>query len=129
MFYKIETSDGNISIEKVVVGRIITQTVDSFHGKVLLSNHKGKSRGIVAKIGGIDDINYMDIELGEEGLDIKIYVVIKFGTSIKTVTKLLIQEIKKNIEEYASIKVNSVSIIVAGMVSKQIARRNIEVKG
>lgn len=129
MFYKIETPEGNISIEKAVIGKIITEIIDQFDGKVRLSNHKGKGRGFVAKIGGIDDTNYIEIEMGLHGLEIKIYVVIRFGTSIKMITKNLIEEIKKNIEDYLDMKVNSISIIVAGIASKQVARRNIEIKG
>lgn len=129
LFYKIETSAGNISMEKAVVGKIIWEIIEEFQGKVLLSHYKGKASSLVAKIGGIDDLSYMDIDMGPDGLDLKIYVVIKFGTSIKLVTKTILEKGKQNLEEFTGMKVNGISIVVTGMFSKQIVRRNIEIKG
>ncbi|MBR0596529.1 Asp23/Gls24 family envelope stress response protein [Sinanaerobacter chloroacetimidivorans] len=129
MFYKAETQLGNIGIEKAVIGRIITEAVEEFHGKVVISNYKGKVSGLVAKIGGIDDVNYMEITLGEKGLDIKVFIMIKFGTSISKVTDQLIRNIKNNVEEFTGMEANSIAVVVTGMFSKQIVKRNIEVRG
>jgi uncharacterized alkaline shock family protein YloU len=129
LFYKAETQLGNIGIEKAVIGRIITEAVEEFHGKVVISNYKGKVSGLVAKIGGIDDVNYMEITLGEKGLDIKVFIMIKFGTSISKVTDQLIRNIKNNVEEFTGMEANSIAVVVTGMFSKQIVKRNIEVRG
>ena len=129
LLYTLETESGSISIDKIVIGKIITETVDKFHGKVLISNHKGKVSGFVSKFGGIDEVNNMEINFGKNGLDIRLYIVIRFGTSINMVTEHLIQNIKKDIEEYIAIEANSVAVVVSGMFSKQVVRRNIEVRG
>lgn len=129
MLYKQETENGSISIDKAVIGKIITEIVDKLHGKVLVSNHKGKISGFVSKLGVIDEINNMEINLGKKGLDIKLYIVIRFGTSINMITDHLIQNIKRDIEEYTSIEANSIAVVVTGMFSKQVVRRNIEVRG
>ena len=129
MLYNHETQEGIISIDKHVIGIIILEAVKQFEGKVLLSNHKGKTSGIVPKIGGIDDRSYMDIDIGEKGIDIRFYIVIRFGTSINKVTEVLIGRIKKNTEQITGLEVNSIAVVVTGIVSKQMVRRNIEVKG
>ncbi len=129
MLYKLETEDGSISIDKSVVGRIIINAVEQFKGKVVISNHKGKVSGFVAKIGVTDDISFMDITVGKNGLNIRFYILIRFGTSIHHVTEQLIADIKKNAEEIMGMEVNSIAVVVAGMVSKQTVRRNIEVRG
>jgi len=129
LLYKEETKEGTIYIDKPVVGKIILEAVEQFSGKVLLSNHKGKTSGIVPIIGGIDDRNFMDIEVGEKGIDIRFYIVIRFGTSINKVTEALIERIKKNIELITGLAVESIVVVVTGILSKQMVRRNIEVRG
>lgn len=130
MFYRLETMNGAISIDKEVVGKIIADAVGQFKGKVLISNHKGKVvSGFAARLGVMDDISYMEINLEKGGLDIRFYILIRFGTSINRVTEQLIGTIKKNTEEMMGLEVNSVAVVVTGMVSKQTVRRNIEVRG
>lgn len=130
LFYRLETMNGAISIDKEVVGKIIADAVGQFKGKVLISNHKGKVvSGFAARLGVMDDISYMEINLEKSGLDIRFYILIRFGTSINRVTEQLIETIKKNTEEMTGLEVNSVAVVVTGMVSKQTVRRNIEVRG
>lgn len=130
MFYRLETMNGAISIDKEVIGKIIAEAVGQFKGKVLISNHKGKVvSGFAARLGVMDDISYMEINLEKGGLDIRFYILIRFGTSINRVTEQLIETIKKNTEEMTGLEVNSVAVVVTGMVSKQTVRRNIEVRG
>lgn len=129
MLYKVEAKDGSISIDKNVVGRIIANAVDQFKGKVLISNHRGRVAGFAAKLGVTDDISFMEINPGKNGLDIRFYILIRFGTSINRVTEQLISAVKKNTEEITGLEVNSIAVVVTGMVSKQTARRNIEVRG
>ena len=129
MLYKLETKDGSISIDKAVIGRIIADAVQKFNGKVLISNHRGKVAKFTSKIGVTDEMSFMEISTGNNGLDIRFYILIRFGTSINRVTEQLISTIKSNIEMITGLDVNSIAVVVTGMVSKQTARRNIEVRG
>ncbi len=128
MFYKIETENGYITIEKTVIGKIVIEEVKKFDDKVLISNHKGRVPGIVSKIGGLDDISHLEILMGTKGLDVRVYIVIRFGSSIGRVTNQLIDGIQENIKELTDIEANSVAVIVTGIISKQLSKRNIEVK-
>lgn len=123
----VETELGTITITKSVIGTIITDVIDEFEGKVILSNHKGKVPGLVSKIGGMDEINNMEISLTEQGLDIRFYVVLRFGTSITRVTNQMVDEIHSRIKELTAMEPNSVAVVVTGMISKYIAPRHIEV--
>ena len=128
MFYKVETDEGHIIIEKAVVGKIIIEEVKKFRDKVLISNHKGKVAGFVSKMGGLDDVSHLEILMGTKGLDVRLYLVIRFGTSIGMVTNQLIEGIQENIKGLTGIEPNSVAIVITGTISKHIAKRNIEVK-
>lgn len=128
----IESDLGTISLSKASIGRIITEAVDSCGGKVMISNHKGKVSGgkvpgFVSKIGGMDESSPMDIAMTESGLDIKVFVVLRFGTSITQVTNYLVDEIHNKVKEMTGMEPNSVAVVVTGMISKNIAPRHIEV--
>lgn len=130
MLYRLETTDGMISIDKPVIGKIIAEAVGQFKGKVFISNHKGKViSGLAAKIGVLDDTGSMEINHGINGLDIRFYILIRFGSSINHVTEQLIETIKKNTEEITGLEVNSIAVVVTGMISKHTVRRNIEIRG
>lgn len=128
MLHKIETEEGTIFIEKPVIGRIILEEVKKLKGRVWVSSHKGKVPGLVSRIGGQDEMNYLEISNGQKGIDIRVYVVIRFGTSIGEVTNQLLDSIQESVKRYTDINPNSVAVIITGMVSKQLAKRNIEVK-
>ena len=93
-----------------------------------ISSHKGKVPGLVSRIGGQDELNHLEITNGQKGIDIRVYVVVRFGTSIGAVTNQLLDSIQERVKQYTDIDLNSVAVIVTGMVSKQVAKRNIEVR-
>jgi len=130
VLYRLETEGGTISVDKAVVGRIIADAVGQFNGKVLISTHRGKAvSGFAAKIGMTDDASPMEITLGKNGLDIRFFILIRFGTSINRVTEQLIESIKRNTENITGLEVNSIAVVVTGIISKHTVRRNIEVRG
>lgn len=127
MLYRFETEYGTISITRAVVVRIIQEAVGKFHGKVYISNAKGKViTGFISRIGYFDDSANIEITMGSQGLDVRIFIVIRFGTSIGMVTSQLIEEIQSNITNFTGLKPNSVAIVVAGTLSQHLKRRNIE---
>ena len=63
----------------------------------------------------------------EESYDLKIYIVMKFGASIKKTTSEIIDSVYENAEKILSKAPRSVTVIVTGVLSKNIAKRHIEV--
>lgn len=129
MLYKVEAKQGSIIINKAVIGKIILEAIGQFKGRIWISNHKGKIVNLKQRWGAPDGTDYMYIAMGKKGLDIRVNIVIRFGTSIGMVTEQLIHDIKYDIERLTGIEANSIAIVVTGLISKQITRRNIEVKG
>ena len=128
LYYK-EAEAGSIKIRKAVIGRIVMEAVRKFKGRVRITNHKGKVIRTREKYGAPDATEQLDISMGEKGFDVRLYIAIRFGTSISMVTEQLINDIKSDIESLTGIETNSIAVIVTGLISKQITPRNIEVKG
>lgn len=128
MSYIKETEDGNITIEKAVIGEIITRVISQFGNKVVIGNYKSKALNFASKMSMNHELNNMDISIGDRGLDIKVYIMVKFGTSIGMITNTIIEEIHEKIIKFVGVEPNSVAVVVTGTVSKNIAKRNIEIK-
>lgn len=128
MSYIKETGDGNITIEKAVIGEIITRVISQFGNKVVIGNYKSKALNFASKMSMNHELNNMDISIGDRGLDIKVYIMVKFGTSIGMITNTIIEEIHEKIIKFVGVEPNSVAVVVTGTVSKNIAKRNIEIK-
>jgi len=124
--FTIATELGDIKITKNAISKIISEAVDKWDGKVCLTNHKGKPEGLVAKMTGHDS-SLMEIDCGDDGIDLKIYINVKFGTSIGAVTNSLIENIHEGVRKATGRDPSSVSVVVTGLMSKNLVHRNIEV--
>ncbi len=127
--YYTETGSGSVKIRRSVIGRIIIEAVRKLKGRVHITNSKGKVVRVRTKHGIPDATDQFDVIMGDKGLDVRFYIAIRFGTSIGMVTEQLINDIKSDIEALTGIEANSIAINVTGLISKQIAPRNIEITG
>jgi len=130
--FDIETKLGDIHFSSNIINKIAEKAVDSCGGKVMLHNYKGALKDVMpvwaSKMNLYDD-SAASVEitrLGESYM-MKVYVVIKFGASIKAVTSAIIDSIYENAEIILGKKPEKVTVVVTGVASKNIAKRHIEV--
>lgn len=130
--FDIETKFGEIHFSQNIVNSIVVNAVENCDGKVILHNFKGKYMDMMpvlaSKMNLYDETSGSIEVIGtEEAFEIKAYTVIKFGTSIKSVTAQIINDIYNNCEKILCKKPDKVTVVVTGTLSKNIAKRNIEV--
>lgn len=130
--FDMETKLGDIHFSQNVINRIVTDAVESCGGKAEILNYKGKYKSVVPAMAS--KMNLYDEEAGgisiretEQGIEIRIYVVIHFGASIKKNTKKIIDNIYDSMERIMGEKPAAVTVIVTGTLSKNIVKRHIEV--
>lgn len=114
--FDIETKIGDIHFSQNIIIKIVEKAVEESNGNAILQNYKG----------GINASNVEFIE-SEEGYDLKIYIVMKFGSSIKKTTMEIIDSVYEKAEKILPSVPNKITIIVTGVLSKNIAKRHIEV--
>lgn len=127
LIYK-KAEEGSLKIRKLVIARIIVAAINKFSGRVKITNQKGKVVRLKERYGIPDATDYVEISMGEKGMDIRMYIAIRFGLSIGMVTEQLISDIKTEVERLTEIEANSIAVVVTGLIAKQITPRNIEVK-
>lgn len=128
MIYKMETEIGSLILEEGAIGSIVADVLDQHEGKLWISNRKGRILGRMARLSGIDSVDSMEISMEPEGLSVRLYLILRFGVSIRSITQQLITDIKAAIHLHTGLS-TQVTIVVNGVLSKQLAKRNIEIKG
>lgn len=124
--YSIKTERGNILITKKVIARIVVDAVDKFEGKVFITNQNGKLFGAFSRLGGLDETINMEINFSEKGVDIRLFIVVRFGTSIGMVTTQLMDDIQAGVNRAMGIETNSLTVVLVGTISRTIAMKYME---
>ncbi|GHU51009.1 hypothetical protein FACS1894127_6990 [Clostridia bacterium] len=124
MLYKSTTNVGLITLDNAVLGGIVRKEVAAMDGRILLSNAKGK----LIKASQIrDDDNFLDFSWNDDVVDLRVYVIFKLGGSITATAENLIENLYAKVAELLEIKVGSISVVVKGILSKNLSKRDIEV--
>ena len=116
---------GNISISQDIIRSIIVDKTIASLGKeylknVFLTNSKGK------KISRFNTSSGIKFHFTED-VEIVVYMILKFGTSIKNTTDTIGRSIKNIIETSFDIPVSKIKFVITGIESKIIVRKEIEV--
>ncbi|MDO4177071.1 MAG: Asp23/Gls24 family envelope stress response protein [Bacillota bacterium] len=110
---------GDIRFSRNVILRIVDDAVETCDGRVTVHNFKGKYKSVMP---GHDGVTYLETP---DGVDITVYVVVNFGTSIRENCGRISAYINENVERVMGERPHNVRIVVTGVQSKEIARRNI----
>ena len=126
----ITTDMGEITLAKSVIGNIVMDVIDSFDGKVIFSDSKGRVNKLAYKLGTKEEANNIQVEQTENGIDLRVFVVLRFGTSIKDTTNRIINDIRSEVKAATGMTVENLSVVITGMLTKnKLAPRRIEVTG
>ena len=130
MLYSEINGQGTVNIDDSVICQIIEETVEvEFKGRVWISNKKSQVSSFMTKFGGRNVTDDIEMYLERGQVYVKMYIIIKFGLSIKGTTDELIQRLKETIEEKSLMPVKEVTLVVNGVMAKHVAKRNIEIRG
>ena len=117
--YSFESEYGIINITKTSLTQLIKDVLNDLNQGVRLASKKE------VKSHGKSNIEVSFKE--DDECNIKVFVVVDFGTSISGVTYNIISEIKNRMDMILErIKIN-ITVTIVGIKSKQTAKRNIEV--
>ena len=130
--FEINNELGNIHFSKNVIYRICSDAADLCEGNVRLQNYKGryttKRPGLLTAFtpSAEEDADAVEIQQADNGIIIKVYVVVRFGISMKNAANTMFDHIYQEMELLFGQKPLSDTIVVTGNASKTIAKRHIE---
>lgn len=123
-FLEVETEYGKIEISDSVIAEVVTDAADQFEGRMYLS----KSGGKVIQHGSGAEGSAVSVEFDGDEIDIEVYVILKFGLSIKRITGRFIDEIESGVALLVGKPPRNISIIVKGILSRRLAKRDIVIR-
>lgn len=104
---------GSILIQKDAIASITRQSTLQSYGVVGLAprNIFENIRQLIKK-----DARYgIEIEYDHDGLVIDIYIVVEYGTNIKSITNSVINSVKYNVEKTVGLPVQNINVHVRGL--------------
>lgn len=126
-----ETKLGTISVSDVLFAQIIGEcfTREYCKDRVWPATKRGRQIGSDAKFNVAEFANHIEVchSTDEIHLNLEFSVIVKFGTSIRKICDRMADTIADEIKQKTGKKPFQIKIRIAGVKSKQIAKRNLEV--
>ena len=114
------TKLGDIRFSKSVIARRLEDAAGSCGGNGAVFNFKSTYMTVIPN-------SHFTFKEFPDGVEITVYVVVRFGASIRKYTKRMMDYIYDNVEKVMGERPKSVKIVVTGVQSKEIAKRHIEI--
>lgn len=104
---------GSILIQKNAIASIARQSTLQSYGVVGLA-----PKNLIENIRQIfvKDSNYgVEVEFDHDGLIIDLFIVVEYGTRIKTITNSIASSVKYNVEKTVGLPVHRINVHVRGL--------------
>ena len=118
MLTQSNNSLGALTISRQIIDQIVEHAFESVEGKLWLANYKGAVSDVLVKIGGFDAIAEKKVEMRDDRLYIKLYVISRLGESIAENCGIVMQRIARDVTEMLELPLDNIEIAVTGTVSK-----------
>ena len=126
--YTIPTELGDITFSDTVIDDIVMRAAKPFLDDDRLFFDRRRGINLPRRAGKGEEITGVEVEEGEDGLHITVPVILRFGTSISQAADTLIEGIRRGFLSLTGEEPASVTVLVTGTMSKQLVRREIEVR-
>jgi len=113
MVPKMPKMKGEIDISARAISSIANQAVNQCYGVVGMADRNIVSG--LAKLLDRESKRGIDVNFEEEGISLNIYVIVEYGTRIRSVAESVQNTVKFHIENAMGLKVNSVDVFVQGL--------------
>jgi uncharacterized alkaline shock family protein YloU len=110
---RTDGSYGRIDISKTAVATIANRAVKQCYGVVGMAN-KNLVRGI-STILSRDTRRGIEVTIEDEEIVVDVYVIVEYGTRIRTVAESIQNTVKYHVEKAMGIPVRAVNVYVHGL--------------
>lgn len=127
MLTQITNNYGVLTVTRQIIDQIIEHAFESLDGKLWLANYRGTVSDVLLKFGGFDSIAEKKVEMHDDKLFIRLYVVTRLGESIAENCGTVMLRIMKDVTEMLEIPIDNIETVVTGAVTKNnnIVKRDV----
>jgi len=122
--YHEQNKNGRIRIGRGVIEGVCARVIDDFQGRILVSNPKGRltqNTGSSAE----DEKGFARARIRGGKLDVKLYLIVKFGTSMSEAARVLVSRIREEFPLQTGIEVGIITMVFVGTLSEKLIKRNV----
>lgn len=127
MLYKEKTKIGTIKYDNQIIGNIAKKIASDMDNRIIFATSKGRPIKTTEKPSE-DDFSFVDAQINGESMDIVLYIIIVFGTSINKIAEEFTAGFRDLVPTITGLKPNLININIKGVQSKNLSKRSIEVK-
>ena len=123
MAYHETNENGRIRIGRGVIESVSARVIAEFDGRILGSDPRGR-----LKHGGMraeEDKGFARARVRGGKLDLKLYLILQFGTSMRLSAKALAERLREVFPSQTGIEVGLVTMVFVGTLAGKLTRRNI----
>ena len=124
MAYHEENENGRIRIGRGVIESVCARVIDDYEGRILVSNSKGRLKHTGASSAEAEK-GFARARIRNGKLDIKLYLIVQFGTSIRSAAEELAIALRKKFQSETGMEVGIVTMVFVGTLSEKLSKRNI----
>ncbi|MBE5780137.1 MAG: Asp23/Gls24 family envelope stress response protein [Clostridiales bacterium] len=111
---KIKNDIGTIFITEEVMLKVVGYATLECYGIVAMSSKRAKD-GLVQWLGRENLSKGVQIRMVDDMLDVDLFIIVEYGTSIAEVCKTIVQTVRYKLESMTGVKVRRVNISVEGI--------------
>lgn len=119
---------GKIKLSENLLGQIARRAIHTSKGQAWLSTSKGKiiDNSISMLVSTQIYAQSVDCKVVNDKLYLTMYIICEFGKSMNNIVSDIIGQLEKDIPSVFSVDLAEIDVIVKGIKSKEIAKRNIK---
>lgn len=124
----IENEIGKLKISDTILGQLAERAISLVYGDAWLSNEKGRILDDSLSVFAASAVyaQSMVVKVKNDRYYFEINIICKFGKSLNSITKEIINQLEKDIRKTFEIDLAEIKVIVRGIKSKEIAKKKIE---
>lgn len=122
--YHEQNERGRIRIGRGVVESVCARIIDDFQGRILVSNSRGRLKHNTGSSAEAET-GFARARLRDGKLDIKLYLIVQFGTSMNEAARVLSYRIKEEFPVQTGIEIGLITLVFVGTISEKLSKRNV----
>lgn len=128
MIIRLNNTQGAVSFNGILLDQIIDRALRPWEGRVWIANYKGRGSDKTVKSGNLEQLEEKLISTTENGVFIRLYLMLRFGTSIENSSRAIISSIAEDITECLDLPIDDIELVITGLISEKVARRDIIIR-
>ncbi len=126
MFAQINNENGVLTFSRNIIDQVVRDAFIPFKAKCWGGKYIGPGADAMYRLNMLDAPGVKEISYGEEGVFIKVHVIIKLGTPIRKTLESLISSMALDITECLELPIDNIVIKLTAVAgNRNVAKRDI----